>query len=339
MTKEVNGLNCKQQIQCGSTTGNEMTYQECLKKLQKIYRDFCSRVKWSRILSTLLAVRAGNITAVFTSIIFLLIIAAGIRGSIASLSWINWVYASLIIFLICVLAFLGELLSLSLHVKLAKKSITVLENRTGLSHESVATLFALSRPHSVFGRTCDQDEWEYFATYVLGKKIEAVIEPTSGFSYHDETLTNKEAKLVESCFIYMLIFWLIPLPFIAGLACNFFELGLIKKISSDYQAPKNTLAAAWTLFKFHLRNPILSLVTYLPYIGIPCQNMKVRLLAKYVKYGITHRSLKNDPLAIALVSVLALIFYFCITPIKAQSHAIPLRHTTTNIHSVGIPTR
>lgn len=101
-------------------------------------------------------------------------------------------------------------------------------------------------------------------------------------SYRNMELSRADEKNVNKFTATMILFWWIPLPFIAGIVCNTCELTLIRNLLKKHNVdPQKESQIFWF---YHMRNPFLWLGTYLPYIGIPCQYAEVKRLTQYTVY-------------------------------------------------------
>jgi len=109
-------------------------------------------------------------------------------------------------------------------------------------------------------------------------------------SYHDEVLSEQEEKDIAVCIGGIVLCWWIPLPFIAGIVCDYAEKKLIKTILVRNNIEKNKVSKIIRIYR--LRNPFLWIGTYIPYIGIPCQLTEVKRLTKYTMYLINNHKLK-----------------------------------------------
>lgn len=130
-------------------------------------------------------------------------------------------------------------------------------------------------------------------------------------SYHDEELSDKDEEEIAKCLGGMLIYWWLPIPFIAGIMCDIAEKDLIALILKKHGVAQSKASVPGILFRYHFRNPFLWIGTYIPYIGIPCQYIEVRRLTKYTKYLIKNGKLKSNPIGwvVVFLGIAAFIVY------------------------------
>ena len=109
-------------------------------------------------------------------------------------------------------------------------------------------------------------------------------------SYHDEVLSVQEEEDISVCIGGIVLCWWIPIPFIAGIVCDYAEKKLVKRILLRYNINESKVSKIIRIYR--LRNPFLWIGTYIPYIGIPCQYVEVKRLTKYTMYLINNHKLK-----------------------------------------------